>query len=76
MSDLLSPFFSGGDRVDTTEVFTELLYRIRKGGYQLSAEEAKALKKCENDLQVCFFFFSLSPFVSPFICHPCACGEA
>jgi hypothetical protein len=39
-------------RVDTTEVFTELLYRIRAGKYSLSAEEAGALKKCENDLQV------------------------
>ena len=52
MNALLPPFVSS-ERADTAEVFTELLYRIRKGRYQLSAEEAKALKKCENDLQVC-----------------------
>lgn len=53
MNELLpSSFFSRADRVDTTEVFTELLYRIRKVRYELSEAEAKALKTCENDLQV------------------------
>ena len=42
----------GGIEFYTTEVFTELLYRIRKGRYTLSADEAKALKSCENDLQI------------------------
>ena len=87
MNALLPPFVSS-ERADTAEVFTELLYRIRKGRYQLSAEEAKALKKCENDLQVCgvlgallLYRWSTRAYIHDFVffrfafCALCRCGR-
>lgn len=53
MSGLIpSYFYTRADHVNVTEVYLEVLSRIRKVQYELSEVERKAMRKCETDLQV------------------------